>query len=114
MYSYGCFGDLVMKNVDKVSSLEKAVEIVGKKFDLLIIDSISRNKSKARFNHLITDLPTINPRILSMRLKDLEKNKLVEKHLIMGTPVKTEYSLTPKAEQLIVIIESLKKWVEGR
>jgi DNA-binding HxlR family transcriptional regulator len=100
------------KNNDKVNSLDKAVTLVGKKFDLLIIDSISRNKNKARFNHILNDIPSSNPRILSMRLKDLEKNKLIEKHLIIGTPVKTEYSLTHKAEQLIEIIDKLKKWVE--
>lgn len=101
------------KNVDKVNSLDKVVGLVGKKFHLLIIDSIARNKNRARFNVILADIPSINPRILSMRLKDLEANKLIEKHLIIGTPVKTEYSLTPRAEQLIVIIESLKKWVEG-
>jgi DNA-binding HxlR family transcriptional regulator len=102
-----------MKNVEKTNPLDKALSLVGKKFDLLIIDSINRNKGKARFNQLINDIPSINPRILSMRLKALEANKLVEKHLILGTPVKTEYSLTKKAESLLEIIEKLKVWVES-
>jgi len=102
-----------MKSVhSKVNSLEKALLLVGKKFDFLIVDSIARNKNRARFNQLLSDLPSINPRILSMRLKAMEQNKLVEKHLIIGTPVKTEYSLTPKAEELLSIISELKKWAE--
>lgn len=102
-----------MKHVyNKIDSLQKALLLVGKKFDLLIIDSIAGNKNRARFNQLMVDLPSINPRILSMRLKSMEQDKLVEKHLIIGTPVKTEYSLTPKAEELLSIINDLKKWAE--
>jgi len=100
------------KNAEKTNPLNKALSLVGKKFDLLIIDSINRNKGKARFNQLISDIPQINPRILSMRLKSMEGDKLIEKHLILGTPVKTEYSLTKKSEQLLEIIEKLKQWVE--
>ncbi len=102
-----------MKNVHgKIGSLEKALLLVGKKFDFLIIDSIARNKNRARFNHILTDIPSINPRILSMRLKSMEQDKLIEKHLIIGTPVKTEYSLTAKAEELLEVISVLKRWAE--
>lgn len=102
-----------MKNTPQIPPLENALLIVGKKFDLQIVDSINKNGNKARFNQIARDIPSINPRILSMRLKDLEKNKLIEKHLILGTPVKTEYSLSKKALPLIEIINKLKIWGEN-
>ncbi len=85
---------------------------MGKKFDLLIIDSIKKNNGRARFNQIFNDIISINPRILSMRLKDFEKNGLLTKSIILGTPVKTEYALTKKTEELIPIIEKLKKWAK--
>jgi DNA-binding HxlR family transcriptional regulator len=98
------------KPVEKANFLEKALLAVGKKYDLLILDSLMQNKGKRRFNQLLSDIPCINPRILSMRLKDLEKNGLISKSLVLGTPVKTEYHLVEKGENLSGIIESLKQW----
>lgn len=100
------------KMIEKPHPLNKALKLVGKKFDLLIIDSIAANKGRARFNHILRDVPSSNPRILSMRLKDLEKNGLVTKALVLGTPVKTEYALTEKAESMLEIIVLLKSWAE--
>jgi DNA-binding HxlR family transcriptional regulator len=100
-----------MKKSEKVFSLEKALNLVGKKFDLLIIDSIFRHQNRAGFNQILNDITKINSMTLSKRLKDLESNSLVKKSLIMGAPVKTEYSLTAKAKKLLPIIKELKKWV---
>ena len=99
------------KMVEKINPLEKAVEVVGKKHDLLILDYINSKNKRAGFNQILKGVKGVNPRILSMRLKDFEKNKLVTKNIILGTPMKTEYTLTPKAEELIGIIEKLKEWV---
>lgn len=98
--------------IEKTNSLEKALKVAGKKFDLLIIDSIASNKGKRRFNQLLKDIPASNPRTLSMRLKELERNGLISKSLVLGTPVKTEYAITEKAEGLIEIISKLKQWAE--
>ena len=101
-----------MQNSDKVSQLGKAMGLIGKKFDLQIIDAISRHQNRVGFNQLSNDIVSINPRILSVRLKELEQNKLVKKSLIMGAPVKTEYSLTTKAKKLVPIIKELKDWAK--
>jgi len=98
--------------IEKSDPLLRAQKLVGKKFDLLIIDSISSRKGRSHFNEIVKDIPTINPRILSIRLKDLERNNLITKSLVLGTPVKTEYALTDSAERLGEIISELKKWAE--
>ncbi|MFA5357844.1 MAG: helix-turn-helix domain-containing protein [archaeon] len=100
------------KVMEKTNSLEKALKLIGKKYDLLILDALLQGRRKRRFNQLLKDIPNINPRILSMRLKELEKNNLVVKSIVLGTPVKTEYSLTEKAEELVEIIEKIKQWVD--
>jgi DNA-binding HxlR family transcriptional regulator len=101
-----------MKKSEKVSDLEKALELVGKKYNLLIIDSILRHQNRAGFNQISSNISSINQVTLSTRLKELEQNNLVKKSLIMGTPVRTEYSLTTKAKKLTPIIKDLKKWAK--
>lgn len=98
------------KMIEKLNPLEKAVSLIGKKHDLLILDCIYSHNKRAGFNQILKDIKGSNPRILSLRLKDFEANKLVTKNIILGTPMKTEYALTPKAEELVEIIEKLKQW----
>lgn len=100
------------KSIVKVNHLEKALELVGKKYDLLILDCLSTHNKRCGFNQLLKEIPSTNPRMLSVRLKSLEANKLITKNLILGTPVKTEYALTSKAEELVEIIDKLKSWAE--
>ncbi len=100
------------KVFEKENFLENALLLVGKKYDLLIIDAFLQNRGKRHFNQLLDDIPGINPRILSMRLKELEKNRLLTKNLVFGTPVKTIYHLTDKAEALEKSILELKDWAK--
>ncbi len=95
---------------NKINDLEIALDQIGKKFDLLIIKSLSKNKDRLGFNQILKDTISLNPRTLSTRLKDLETNKIITKSLIMGTPVKTEYALTPKGKKLVPIIKQLEEW----
>ena len=105
------FGDDCMKPT-KVNDLEIAWGQIGKKFDLLIIKSLSKNKGRLGFNQILNDNVSINPRTLSTRLKDLEKNKIITKSLIIGTPVKTEYALTEKGKKLTPIIKQIEDWIK--
>ena len=66
-----------MMKSKKINDLEVAVDQVGKKFDLLIIKSISKQSGRAGFNQILNSITTLNPRTLSTRLKDLEKNKII-------------------------------------
>ena len=102
----------MVKRVESVNLLDKALSRIGKKYDLLILDVMAENKSRRRFNELLHDIPLANPRILSMRLKELERNGLISKSIVLGTPVKTEYVLTQKAEDLLPVLSKLKNWAQ--
>jgi DNA-binding HxlR family transcriptional regulator len=97
---------------NKINNLEIALEQVGKKFDLLIIKSLGKNKGRLGFNQILKDNISLNPKTLSTRLKDLERNKIITKGLILGTPVRTEYTLTPKGKKIIPIIKQLEDWTK--
>ena len=52
----------------------------------------------------------ITPRVLSLRLKELEEQKIIQKNLVLGTRPKLEYRLLPKGEKLKKTITELEKW----
>ncbi|MEG0380913.1 MAG: helix-turn-helix domain-containing protein, partial [Kurthia sp.] len=60
-------------------------------------------------NQIQTDLP-ISGRLLSERLKELEKEKLVERHVYTEIPVRVEYSLTEKGKDMKNAIDEIEKW----
>lgn len=63
-----------------------------------------------RFGQLQRALDGISPKTLSLRLKQLEKDGIVKKHIFAEVPLHVEYSLTPKGESLKKIINLMKDW----
>jgi DNA-binding HxlR family transcriptional regulator len=60
-----------------------------------------------RFNEFRQSLPGVSPTTLSERLDQLERARIVERHLIPGRPPHTEYVLTVKGEQLARAVAGL-------
>lgn len=85
-----------------------AVSLIEKRWSLLILCKLV-DKPK-RFNELYKSVQGITERMLSLRLKELEKNSLVKKNIYAEVPVKTEYALTELGRSLSVIFDDLKKF----
>ncbi len=60
-----------------------------------------------RFNQFLDSVEGINPKTLSARLREMEKNGIIEKKIYAGTPVKIEYAITKKGLALNPILESM-------
>ena len=90
----------------------KTLDIVGKKWSLLILLELYRGEAKdKRFNELKRGLKGITPKILSLRLSELEDQGLIEKNIDnTKVPIKCEYSLTESGEDFIYIIQEIKNW----
>lgn len=63
-----------------------------------------------RFNHLLRDLPGLNRQSLSMALKELEDQGLLERVVIRQKPLHVEYGLTEKGKSLIPVFEQLESF----
>ncbi|HEX6594023.1 MAG TPA: winged helix-turn-helix transcriptional regulator [Bacillota bacterium] len=68
-------------------------------------------EGKKRFSEMESDLP-ISGRLLSDRLKMLEKEKIVERKVYSEFPVRIEYSLSEKGKALEPVIQEIGKWAE--
>ena len=71
----------------------------------------------SRFCELERSLSGISPRTLSLRLRALEEEGIVERHTFGEVPPRVEYSLTPKGVALLPIIEDMRsygtRWLGG-
>ncbi|WCB92667.1 hypothetical protein DSM104299_01365 [Baekduia alba] len=64
----------------------------------------------SRFCELERSLSGISPRTLSLRLRALEEEGIVERHTFGEVPPRVEYSLTPKGVALLPIIEDMRSY----
>jgi DNA-binding HxlR family transcriptional regulator len=83
-------------------------DIVCGKWTLLIIRDLA--EGRARFCELERSLAGISPRTLSLRLRALEEEGVVERDTFSEVPPRVEYCLTEKGRALIPIIEDMRAY----
>jgi DNA-binding HxlR family transcriptional regulator len=88
----------------------KTLKIIGSKWTILLLHELCGGTK--RFGELQKLLPGISPKTLSLRLKELEKEKLVFKKIFPEIPLRVEYTLTEKGKSLKEIILKMQKWGE--
>jgi DNA-binding HxlR family transcriptional regulator len=81
-------------------------DIIGKKFSLLILRNMIYVKQK-RFNEFLNSIEEINPKTLSIRLKEMENDGIIRRQVYNETPVRIEYYLTQKGKELQPILEQM-------
>jgi len=85
-----------------------AVELIGKRWTGAILYALSAGSQ--RFAELKAGVPGMSDRLLSARLKELERAGLVDREVHSSTPVKVTYALTDKGVSLTPIMESISDW----
>ncbi|NBJ69744.1 MULTISPECIES: helix-turn-helix domain-containing protein [Clostridia] len=88
---------------------EKAMGLLSTRWVGLILFDLL--KGKKRFSEMEADLP-ISGRLLSDRLKMLEKEGIVTRDVYSEFPVRIEYSLSEKGKALAPVIQEIQHWAE--
>ncbi len=86
----------------------RTAEVVCGKWTLLLIRDLADGCS--RFCELERSLEGISPRTLSLRLRALEEEGIVERHTYPEVPPRVEYALTEKGEALVPLIEDMRRY----
>ena len=93
----------------------RTADIVCGKWTLLLVRDLAEGCS--RFCELERSLAGISPRTLSLRLRALEEEGIVERQTFAEVPPRVEYSLTAKGQALIPIIDGMRaygeRWLGG-
>lgn len=88
---------------------EVTLSVIGGKWKLIILWHLGKSGTK-RFNELRACIPDITQRVLTTQLRELEEDGVVHRQVYAEVPPKVEYSLTPRGESLIPILEQMYEW----
>ena len=97
---------LAAKQELKTCPIDNTFRGIGKKFTVLILRNMIYEKQK-HFNEFLNSIEGINPNTLSTRLREMERNRIIERKIFNETPVRIEYSLSEKGHDLRPILEQM-------
>jgi DNA-binding HxlR family transcriptional regulator len=93
--------------------IKTSLGVLGKKWTMLIIRDIGFLKIQ-RFNRILDSIHGLTPRVLSMRLKELEKEGFIECIEKKKSPIMVLWRLTEKGKDTLPILMMLtafgSKW----
>jgi DNA-binding HxlR family transcriptional regulator len=99
----------IEKNI--LCPVSKFTEMLGGKWKLIIIDTL-RKKGVVRFGQLAASIPKISRKVLTDQLKELVVSGLVKRKQFNEIPLRVEYSLSLKSENLFEIFNNIDSWVK--
>jgi DNA-binding HxlR family transcriptional regulator len=86
----------------------RTAEVVCGKWTLLLVRDLAEGHT--RFCELERSLQGISPRTLSLRLRGLEEEGIVERQTFAEVPPRVEYALTEKGLALLPIIDGMREY----
>lgn len=86
----------------------RTAEVISGKWTLLIIRDLAAGS--LRFCELERSLEGISPRTLSLRLRTLEAEGIVERTTYPEVPPRVTYGLTDKGSDLVPLIEDMRRY----
>jgi len=63
-----------------------------------------------RFSEIAQSVPELSDRLLSERMKELERRGMVRRRVISGPPLRVEYSLSEMGRALDPALSELERW----
>ena len=93
--------------------LESITDYISKKWTMSIIITMG-NFGNLRFNDLLGRIEGATAKIISQRLRELEKEKIVIRKSFNELPPRVEYSLTRRGQKLTKALLPLINWAESK
>ncbi len=88
--------------------IEVTISLIGGKYKAIILWHLI-NKT-LRFNQLQKLIPQATAKMLTQQLRELERDRLVERKVYPVVPPRTEYSLTEQGQSLSPVLMDLCHW----
>jgi DNA-binding HxlR family transcriptional regulator len=89
-------------------ALDITMDFVGGKWKTVVLWYL--RKDTKRFSELKRLIPDITEKMLTIQLRDLEKDGLLSRTVYPEVPPRVEYFLTDFGKTLIPLLEELAKW----
>lgn len=98
-----------MRSYAQYCSLAKALDVVGARWNLLIVRELIL-RGPLRYTDLLAGLPGIATNLLSERLRDLEEAGVVTREEAPPPIATTVFELTERGRQLDPVVRALGEW----
>ena len=82
---------------------------LGDKWSVLVILLLGE-KGAVRFSHIKNEIGDVSQKMLTITLKTLEADGIVNRQVFAEVPLRVEYSLTERGETLLPHIQQLTAW----
>lgn len=87
-----------------------ALDRIADKWTVLIVGRLATGTR--RFGELRREIAGVSPKVLTQKLRELERDGLVARRIYASVPPKVEYSLTPLGRTLIGLLDAIRVWAE--
>lgn len=98
----------VLNGQDYHCVLDVTMSFIGGKWKTVVLWYLRNGKK--RFGELKYSIPDITDKMLSIQLKALEKDGIVERKVYAEVPPRVEYQLTEMGESLLPVVEAIAAW----
>jgi DNA-binding HxlR family transcriptional regulator len=88
----------------------QAVELIGARWTGAVLQVLMAGR--VRYADLRAAVPEISDRMLSERLRELERAGIAKRYVSPDLPVRVEYELTPKGKALGPSLDAIATWAE--
>jgi len=91
----------------KCCPIDNTFRLIGKRLTVHILRNMMM-QGQMRFNEFLYSIEDANPKTLTTRLREMEKNGLIERKVYHEEiPIRIEYHLTEKGNRLRSILEQM-------
>ncbi|MBL9027708.1 MAG: helix-turn-helix transcriptional regulator [Myxococcales bacterium] len=91
-------------------SVEAALVVLGGRWKAVVLFWLLRGKR--RFGELRRQLPSCSARVLTLQLRELERDGLIKRTVFAEVPPRVEYELTAFGRTVEPVLVGLKEWGE--
>jgi DNA-binding HxlR family transcriptional regulator len=81
---------------------------IGDKWTVLVVATLGDGSK--RFNELRREIPSVSQRMLTLTLRNLERDGLVKRTVTPSIPPRVDYELTPLGHSLLKPVTALTSW----
>lgn len=81
---------------------------IGDKWTVLVVSTLG--EGSRRFNELRREIPSVSQRMLTLTLRNLERDGLVSRTVTPTIPPRVDYDLTDLGRSLLEPVTALSQW----
>ena len=98
--------------MDQKCPIANVAGFLGKRWTIVVMAELYRGREQwKRYSHVKKGVRGITPKMLAMRLRELEKEGIIERRVSTDEmPMKSEYRLTERGREFMDVVIHLKGW----